>query len=417
MGRFSVVGGEKLSGRVRVQGSKNSALPILAASVAVGRPCVIHNCPRLSDIDAALNILRSLGCEVHQSGASVSVDSSKITSASIPDLLMREMRSSVIFLGALISRVGEASICMPGGCDIGLRPIDLHLSAMEKLGVSIAEKHGSIRCSCNKVKGTRITLSFPSVGATENIMLASIRCKGTTTIINAAREPEITDLANFLNSCGARISGAGESTVYIEGAESFRPTQYTVMPDRIVACTYMAAAAVTASDILLEDVRAWHLVPIIQCFEQSGCQINVSQNRLRIISSGRLLPMQTVRTMPYPGFPTDCQALITAMASVADGTTVICENIFENRFRHTAELNRMGADISVHDKIAVVNGVKRLQGAVVYAQDLRAGAALTVAGLCAEGVTTVENTHFIDRGYEALEKNLSYLGANIKRID
>lgn len=417
MGRFSVIGGEKLGGRIRVQGSKNSALPILAASVAVGRPCVIHNCPMLSDINAALNILKALGCEVHRSGNSVSIDSGRISPVTIPDSLTREMRSSIIFLGALISRMGEAVICMPGGCDIGIRPIDLHLSSLEKLGVVFSEEYGSIRCTCNKLKGTRVTLSFPSVGATENIMLASIRCKGTTTIINAAREPEIADLANFLNSCGARISGAGESTIYIEGVETFHPTQYTVMPDRIVACTYMAAAAVTGSELILEDVRTQQLASVIQCFEQCGCKITARQNRLRIISPSRLLPMETVRTMPYPGFPTDCQALITSMASIADGTTVICENIFENRFRHTAELNRMGADISVHDKVAVINGVERLHGATVYAGDLRAGAALTVAGLCAEGATTVENIHFIDRGYEALEKNLGYLGANIKRID
>lgn len=417
MGHFSVVGGGKLSGRVRVQGSKNSALPILAAAVAVGRPCVIHNCPELTDIDAALKIMRALGCEVHRSAGSVSIDSGRINPVSIPDSLMREMRSSIIFLGALLSRLGEATVCMPGGCDIGIRPIDLHLSSLEKLGVRVSEEYGSIRCTCNKPKGTRITLSFPSVGATENIMLASIRCKGTTTIINAAREPEIIDLANFLNACGARISGAGEGTVYIEGTEAFHSAQYTVMPDRIVACTYMAAAAVTGSDILLEDIRAHQLASVIQCFEQCGCQIIAHQNRLRIISPSRLAAMETVRTMPYPGFPTDCQALITAMASVADGTTVICENIFENRFRHTSELNRMGADISVHDKIAVINGVERLHAATVYAHDLRAGAALTVAALCAEGTTVVENIHFIDRGYESLEKNLSYLGANIKRID
>lgn len=417
MGRFSVIGGEKLGGRIRIQGSKNSALPILAASVAVGRPCVIHNCPMLSDINAALNILKALGCEVHRSGNSVSIDSGRISPVTLPDSLTREMRSSIIFLGALISRMGEAVICMPGGCDIGIRPIDLHLSSLEKLGVVFSEEYGSIRCTCDKLKGARVTLSFPSVGATENIMLASIRCKGTTTIINAAREPEIADLANFLNSCGARISGAGESTIYIEGVEAFHPTQYTVMPDRIVACTYMAAAAVTGSELILEDVRTQQLASVIQCFEQCGCRITARQNRLRIISPSRLLPMETVRTMPYPGFPTDCQALITSMASIADGTTVICENIFENRFRHTAELNRMGADISVHDKVAVINGVKRLHGATVYAGDLRAGAALTVAGLCAEGTTTVENIHFIDRGYEALEKNLGYLGAKIKRID
>ena len=417
MGRFVIEGGRKLGGRLRVQGAKNSALPILAATVAVGRSCVIHNCPSLTDIDSTLNILKALGCEVHRSGNSVSVDSSRISLNDIPDSLMREMRSSIVFLGALISRTGEAHICAPGGCDIGLRPIDLHLFAMEKLGVALSEEFGHICCKCSKTIGAKITLSFPSVGATENIMLASLRCSGTTIIINAAREPEVVDLAKFLNSCGARIIGAGESTVYIEGVERLHGTQFTVMPDRIAACTYMAAAAVTGSDILLDDVVPGHIVPIMQCFEMSGCKISTSSNRLRIISPGRLNSPGTIRTMPYPGFPTDCQALIMAMAAVADGTTVICENIFENRFRHAGELNRMGADISVHDKIAVVNGVERLQGAEVCAHDLRAGAALTIAGLCAEGCTTVENINYIDRGYESLEKSLDYIGAKIKRID
>ncbi|HCT17197.1 MAG TPA: UDP-N-acetylglucosamine 1-carboxyvinyltransferase [Ruminococcaceae bacterium] len=417
MGRFIIEGGRKLGGRLRVQGAKNSALPILAATVAVGRPCVIHNCPSLTDIDSTLGILKALGCEVHRSGGSVSVDSSRMALTDIPDDLMREMRSSIIFLGALISRTGEARLCAPGGCDIGMRPIDLHLFAMEKLGVILSEEYGHISCKCAKTKGAKITLSFPSVGATENIILASLRCTGTTTIINAAREPEVVDLARFLNSCGARISGAGESTVYIEGVDRFHSSQYTVMPDRIAACTYMAAAAVTGSDILLDDIVPSHLASVMQCFETSGCKITSSQNRLRIISQGRLKPMGTVRTMPYPGFPTDCQSLIMTMASVADGTTVICENIFENRFRLAGELNRMGAAVSVHDKIAVVNGIRRLQGATVCAHDLRAGAALTVAGLCAEGTTTVENIHFIDRGYESLEKSLNYIGARIKRID
>lgn len=417
MGRFVIEGGKRLNGKVRVQGAKNSALPILAATVAVGRPCIIHNCPMLTDIESTLKILKSIGCEVHRCGNSVSVDSSHIVTNVIPDELMREMRSSIIFLGALISRTGEVSLCAPGGCDIGLRPIDLHLFAMEKLGVSVSEVHGRISCKCTGINGTKIVLSFPSVGATENIILASLRCSGTTTIINAAKEPEIVDLAKFLNLCGARISGAGESTIYIEGVERFHQTQYAVMPDRIVAGTYLTAAAVTGSDIILEDVVPTHVVPIIQCFEICGCRFNYSANRMRIIAPRRLNSMGTIRTMPYPGFPTDCQSLIMTAASVAEGTTIIYESIFENRFRHASELNRMGAEISIHDKTAVVNGVKKLMGALVCAHDLRAGAALTIAGLCAEGRTTVENTNYIDRGYECLEKSLGSIGATIKRID
>lgn len=417
MGQYVIEGGNRLQGNVRIQGAKNSALPVLAAVVAVGRPCVIHNCPNLTDIESTIKILRSLGCEVHRSGDSISVDSSSITSNVISDCLMREMRSSIIFMGALISKTGEAEITAPGGCDIGLRPFDLHLLAMKKLGVCITEKHGKIRCTCRRVKGAKITLSFPSVGATENIILASLRATGTTTIINAAREPEIVDLARFLNSCGARISGAGESTIRIEGVDKLYSTRYSIMPDRIAACTYMSAAAITGSSVTVDEVIPNHLAPVITCFEQAGCRIDVSGTHLRITSPERLKAMETVRTMPYPGFPTDCQALIMATASVADGVTLISENIFENRFKHVTELNRMGADITAYDKIAVVNGVKCLQGAAVDASDLRAGAALVVAGLCAEGRTTVRNIHYIDRGYDSFAENLRMLGAVIKRTD
>lgn len=417
MGQYIIDGGKSLGGSVRVQGAKNSALPVLAATVAVGVPCVIHNCPDLSDISSTLKILRSLGCEVHRSVGTVSVDSSRISSNKIDDVLMREMRSSIIFLGALVGATGEAVMTAPGGCDIGLRPIDLHLTAMRKLGIKVTERHGQIKCTCNRVRGSKITLSFPSVGATENIILASVRASGVTTIINAAREPEIVDLAMFLNSCGARISGAGESTVIIEGVERLHSVQYAIMPDRIVACTYMAAAAVTASSVIVEDVIPAHLVPVFSCFEQAGCRIDVSGNRIRIVSPERLCAPETIRTMPYPGFPTDCQALMMSVAAVADGVTLINENIFENRFKHASELNRMGADIRVYDKVAVVRGVERLQGAGVSATDLRAGAALVVAGLCAEGVTTVDSINYIDRGYDSLAENLTSLGASIRRND
>lgn len=417
MGQYIIEGGKSLCGSVRIQGAKNSALPILAATVAVGTPCVIHNCPDLSDIDATLKILRSLGCEVHRSVGTVSVDSSRISLNSIDDVLMREMRSSIIFLGALVSATGEAVMTAPGGCDIGLRPIDLHLAAMRKLGIRVTERHGKIRCSCKRVRGNKITLSFPSVGATENIILASVRASGVTTIINAAREPEIVDLAMFLNSCGARISGAGESVIVIEGVERLHSVQYAIMPDRIVAGTYMSAAAVTGSSVIIEDVIPSHLAPVFSCFEQMGCRIEVSGNKLRITAPKKLCAPDTIRTMPYPGFPTDCQAIMTAVASVADGVTLINENIFENRFRHVSELNRMGADIRVYDKVAVVRGVDRLQGACVDATDLRAGAALVIAGLCAEGVTTVNSIHYIDRGYDSLAENLTSLGVSIRRKD
>lgn len=415
MGQYIIEGGNRLSGSVRVHGAKNSALPILAATVAVGMPCVIHNCPDLSDIDSTVKILRSLGCEVHRSAGTISVDSSRITSNCIDDCLMQELRSSIIFLGALISATGEAVMTAPGGCNIGLRPIDLHLKSVEKLGVRVSEENGQIRCSCNRPKGNKITLSFPSVGATENIILAAVKATGTTTIINAAREPEIVDLAMFLNSCGARISGAGDSTIYIEGVDRLHPVQYAVMPDRIVASTYMAAAAVTGSTLIIDEVIPSHLVPVFSCFEQTGCRIETSGKQIRITAQNRLKAPETILTMPYPGFPTDCQAIMSTVASVADGVTIVTENIFENRFRHVTELNRMGADIRVQGKVAVINGVKKLHGAMVHATDLRAGAALVVAGLCAEGTTIIGSIHYIDRGYDSLEENLTLLGANIRR--
>ena len=415
MGQYIIEGGYRLGGSVRIQGAKNSALPILAAAVAVGKPCVLNNCPDLTDIDSTIKILRSLGCTVQRNRTSIMIDSSDISSNVISDCLMREMRSSIIFMGSLITRCGEAELTAPGGCDIGLRPYDLHISALRKLGVDISEICGKICCSCRRVSGGKINLSFPSVGATENIILASVRAAGPTTIINAAREPEIVDLARFLNSCGARIMGAGESVIRIDGVENLHGTQYNIMPDRIVACTYMTAAAVTGSDIVIEDVVPNHLSTVIGCFEQAGCMIETAGNRMRFAAPKRLKSMDTVRTMPYPGFPTDCQSLIMSAACVADGVTVISENIFENRFRHVSELNRMGADIKVQDKIAVVNGVCRLQGASVCATDLRAGAALLTAGLSAEGTTSVSNIHYIDRGYDSLCENLTRMGAVIKR--
>lgn len=415
MNEYIIEGGKRLNGEIRVQGAKNSALPILAAAAAVGSRSIIHNCPDLTDIKATVRILRSLGCRTERTGDTLVVDSTAMNESVIREELMHEMRSSIIFMGALITKNNEAELTAPGGCDIGLRPCDLHLSAMRALGVDVDERFGKISCTCKKVNGTTINLSFPSVGATENIILASLRASGTTTIVNAAREPEIIDLAGFLNSCGARIFGAGESTVRIEGVEKLHGTQYTIMPDRIVACTYMSAAAVTGSEIIINDVIPEHLSPVISCFKEAGCKIRTSGRRMMFTSPERLKSMGQIITMPYPGFPTDCQALIMAAACVADGVTIINENIFENRFRHVSELAKLGADIKVQDKVAVVNGVRTLRGAHVSATDLRAGAALTVAALCAEGTTRITNINYIERGYDRFSENLSALGAVIKR--
>lgn len=417
MGQYIIEGGKRLSGNVKIQGAKNSALPILAATIAVGKPCVIHNCPDLSDISSIIKILEHLGCEVRRSGDTVCVDSSRVNNNHISEELMRELRSSIIFLGALLAATGEAVMTSPGGCKIGLRPIDIHLDALKKLGYELSDKQGFIRCSRRFVRGTKIALSFPSVGATENIILATVRSKGVTTIINAAREPEIVDLAMFLNSCGARIKGAGESTIIIEGVENLHSCNYAIMPDRIVAGTYMTAAAVTGSSIIIEDVIPSHITPFSAVLEQAGCRIETSGNMMRITSRERLKAPGTIRTMPFPGFPTDCQADIMAMASIADGVTLIVENIFENRFQHVSELNRMGANIRVEEKVAAITGVKNLVGANVSATDLRAGAALVVAGLSAQGITTVDNICYIDRGYDSFAETLTALGANIKRVD
>ena len=416
MSSLIINGKKKLGGEISVHGAKNSALPILAASVAVGDECIISNCPQLSAISATVNILRGLGCRADVSGSQITVNSGTLSFNEIPDSLMRELRSSFIFMGALLSRTGRAVMCAPGGCEIGVRPVDIHLLAFRQMGVEIREDAGRIVCEApGGLKGAEINLSFPSVGATENIILAALRAKGTTYIKNAAAEPEIKDLADFLNFCGADINGAGGSTVVIHGKEKLHGTHYSVMPDRIVAVSYLAAAAVTGSELTVSNACPGHIGTVLSAFEQSGCRFNYEKNKIKINPPRRLHKMGTIRTMPYPGFPTDCQAIIMAMASVAGGTTIINENIFESRFRHVGELNRMGADITVTGRSAIVNGVKSLYGSCVKATDLRGGMALVLAALSAEGKSIIENTEFIDRGYEKAERDFSLIGADIRR--
>lgn len=416
MEKFIVTGKRKLAGRIHIQGSKNSALPILSACVLTGKPTVIHNCPMLSDVDAAIKILKELGCTVKRENDSVFVDAGAANVYSIPDDLMREMRSSIIFFGVLIGRFGKAEFSAPGGCEIGLRPIDLHIKAMESLGVTVSNESGRVKCDCpNGLHADTIVFPFPSVGATENAILAASLAKGTTTLVNCAREPEISDLADFLNACGARIRGAGEGTVVIDGVKALGGAEYSVIPDRIVAATYMAAAAATGGKIVLESVIPAHLRPVIPVFLESGCNINVKGHELEITAPPALSRVHGVITMPYPGFPTDAQAPIMAMTAVADGTSVFTENIFESRFKHVAELTRFGADIKVEGRMAVVEGVPELYGASVTASDLRGGASLIVAALTAEGTSEITGIHHIDRGYERAEDALSILGADIIR--
>lgn len=416
MSAFVINGGRRLSGKLRVQGSKNSVLPILAATLLVSGKTVIHNCPALSDTDCTVKILKSLGCKVSRSNTSITVDSTSAQGFEIPESLMREMRSSVVFLGAILGRIGKATVSAPGGCEIGLRPIDLHLYAVKRLGVKVEESHGKLVCEApNGLSGTKITFSFPSVGATENALLCSVTAKGNTTIVNAAREPEITDLCDFLNSCGAKISGAGESIINIEGVKELHGCEYSVICDRIAATTYLVAGALTNGDVELENTVPVHLNSILPLLEEAGCNVRIRCKSIRLKAPTRLNRIDKIITQPYPGFPTDAQAPFTALAAVAKGTSVIVENIFESRFKHVPELVRMGAKIRAEGRVAVVEGVERLYGAEVFSPDLRGGAALVLAGLCASGTTTVINTDFIDRGYEDFENNLCMLNADIYR--
>lgn len=418
MEQLVIEGGRRLEGELEVQGSKNSALPILAAAAVTGETSILRHCPRLRDTDAAMRILRYIGCEAERAGDAVIVRSDAPKRWDIPDDLMREMRSSIIFLGALLSRFGRAELSAPGGCDIGLRPIDLHLSALSALGVQTEERCGRLCCSApNGLRGASVTLPFPSVGATENAMLCAVCADGETVIRNAAREPEICDLAAFLTGSGANVRGAGTDTVTVRPAETFRATEYTIMPDRIMAASFLAAAAVTGGKVCLRRAAPQYLVPVLPFFEQAGCVIKVSGEDVLLHAPNRLRSVRLVRTMPYPGFPTDFQASAMVMAALSQGTSVFVETIFENRYRHVPELQRMGAHITVHNSVAVVEGVPELCGAAVQATDLRGGAALVTAGLAARGVTRVSCVGHIDRGCERFEYNLALLGAGIRRID
>ncbi len=415
--RLIIEGGKRIEGEIQVHGAKNSSLPVLAAAFLCDGTSVIHNCPALSDSYAATRILGSLGCKCKREGGSVIVDSSNADGCTVSDCLMREMRSSIVFLGAILGRTGRCRLSFPGGCELGPRPIDLHLSALKKLGVKIVEDHGVLDCTAGqRPSRCDITLSLPSVGATENIMLYSSLGVGETVIYNAAREPEISDLAGFLNSCGACVQGAGSSTIVINGVSELHGCEYSVMPDRIVAATYMGAAAATGGELILSGVNPADMYSCMSVFSEMGCGVYPYTDKIFINAKKPLKAVRTVRTMPYPGFPTDCQPIVMAALCRASGTSMIVENIFENRFMAVDELMRMGADIKAEGRVAVIEGVKSLSGAQVRAADLRAGAALVIAALGAEGTTSVSNIHFIDRGYESIETALKSVGADIKRV-
>jgi len=415
--RLLITGGNPLKGEISVHGAKNSSLPLLAAAVLCKNETVLHNCPDLSDVDAACRILECLGCTTKREKDAVTVNTENIRNCDVPDSLMREMRSSVVFLGPIAARLGKAMISFPGGCELGARPIDLHLSSLRKLGMEIREEHGKLICSAkNGLHGASVNLTFPSVGATENIILAAALAKGETVINNAAQEPEIVDLAGFINACGGKVYGAGKSTIIVEGVKELSGCEYNVISDRIVAATYLCFAAITAGEMIVNNLVPQHISSILPLLEEMGCQIIAEKDKVYIKAPEKLKSVKDIRTMPYPGFPTDAQAPLMAVMTKANGTCVFIENIFECRYKHVGELLRMGSDIKVAGKVAVVNGVDSLYGAPVVATDLRGGAALVIAGLAANGVTEITDIRHIDRGYEKIEKNLRLLGANIKRV-
>lgn len=414
---WSIAGGNELNGSLAVQGSKNAVLPILAASLLGGGVTRLRGCPTLRDVDASMEILRHLGCSVMQNRGEILLDSEKMCENHIPHTLMLKMRSSVMFLGAILARCGEVRLSAPGGCELGARPIDLHLKALEALGAQVRQSGGEICCSAAQLKGTHINLDFPSVGATENVMLAACAAEGETILTNAAREPEIEDLQTFLNAKGACVHGAGTPEIRIGGFAAKPFTAHTVLPDRIAAATYLCAAAAAGGDVRLTHVRPAHLAGITDALRQMGCSVVLEQDGIRLRRFEPLHAGPPVVTKPYPGFPTDAQALVMAASLRAAGTSVFVENIFESRFRHVPELRRLGADIRVEGRVAMVSGVSALQGAPMCATDLRGGAAMVLAGLCAEGESTVSDSGHIERGYDDFDGCLRQLGADVQRCD
>ena len=412
MSKFIIRGGKRLEGEVKISGSKNAALPIIAATVLNGGKTTLYNIPDIQDVQTMFEIMKDIGGNVTKKKNKVIIDTSKIHTYEIPDHLMRKMRSSVILAGALIGKYHKARFSCPGGCDIGARPIDLHLKGFEKLGINIKEEFGEIVCSTEKILGTQIHLDFPSVGATENIILASCLGDGTTIITNAAREPEIEDLAKYLNKMGAQIKGVGTDKVEIIGVSKLAEISYNIMPDRIEAGTYLVAGAITGGKVKIINVCPEHIEPILHKLEEANCKLEIGKNTILIEAPKRIKAVD-VKTMPYPGFPTDMQSIFGALLTTAKGTSVITENIFESRYKYVQELNRMGAKINVEGRTAIIKGTKKIQGANVVATDLRGGAALILEALAAKGITEIDNIYYVLRGYEKIEEKLKKLGAKI----
>lgn len=413
--KYIVNGGKPLSGEVTVHGAKNSVLPILAASVITGRESVITDCPDLSDVMESAEILKHLGCRVKRGHGVITVNSETLNKNEIPEYLMLKMRSSVIFLGALISRCKGGKITLPGGCEIGPRPIDLHLFALREMGIKIEESGGIITCDAANIHPAAIHLEFPSVGATENIMLAATGADGLTVISNAAKEPEIKDLEDYLKKAGVRIFGAGTDKIYIYGQKKYDNCQHRVIPDRIEAATYICGALMTGGDVTIKNTNPMHMEALYSALSECGADIRLRGNEAHILPAARLSAVKRIRTYPYPGFPTDMQSVFMSLMTTADGTSMIVENVFKDRFRQVDPLVRMGADIVTDGNVAIIRGVNSLAGAHVSASDLRGGAALTIAALAAKGTSEIDKICYIERGYEAFDLNLRALGADIRK--
>lgn len=416
MEAFVVEGGTPLRGEIRVDGAKNATLPILAAAVLTEETVRLHDVPEITDVKHMADILTMLGCQVTRENSDMTVTCADLHTWEMPDQLSKQIRSSIFLLGPILARFHKATVTFPGGCEIGLRPIDLHLSGLRCLGVKIEEEGGLIHCDGSSMHAGEVHFDYPSVGATENVMMAAVLVPGVTTIHNPAREPEIVDLQNFINAMGGCVRGAGGHAIEIEGVSCLHGTEWTPMPDRIVAGTLLAAAAVTGGEVTLTNAPESDMVAVTAKLREMGCRIAEAPGRIALSAPQRLTAFSQLQTQPHPGFPTDMQVQMLALLAVSEGTGVITENVFENRFTHAGDLNRMGAHILCTGRTAVVRGVRELYGARVTARDLRGGAALVLAGLKAHGETHVEHAELIDRGYDHLERQLTELGANIRRV-
>ena len=416
MDTYLINGGNKLFGEIVLQGSKNASLPIIAASILIDGISVISRCPIIRDTLAMKELLLAIGCQVTRNRDMLVIDSRTCSKDEIPEDLMKEIRSSIVLMGPMIARFGRVKLTHPGGCEIGARPIDLHLSGLKQLGANIVESHGYIVCEAEKLIGAEIDLDFPSVGATENIMLAATLADGVTVIRNAAREPEIIELQNFLNKAGAQISGAGSNVIKIKGVTKLYDVNYSVNGDRIVAGTYLCAAAITGGEIIVKGVVPEFLRSTLHKLKEAGCYVKILDKTDILIKAPNKLKAVNIKTMPFPGFPTDMQSQLVTILALAQGTSIVTENIFESRYKYVSELTKMGAKITIEGKTAIITGVDSITGAAVSSKDLRGGASLVLAGLVAEGETRIEGIRYIERGYEKFDENLRKLGAIINKI-